>query len=67
MSRFGLPATLAAIALLLMLAVDPDDAPAMPLLTLLLVGLALACAYDAAMDGVLRLQRRPTWRACRSP
>ena len=55
--------TLAAIALLLMLNVSPYAAPAMPLIALLIMSLALACAYDAAMERALRLRRRPAWRA----
>jgi hypothetical protein len=65
MSRFGLPGALATIALLLMLSVDPDDAPAIVVLTLLMMGTALTCAYDLEAQGALRLSRPPSWHDAR--
>lgn len=62
MSRFGLPASLAAVALLLMLTVDADDAPLVIILAWLMMGLALALVYDRAVEPLMRAKRAPGWR-----
>lgn len=62
MSRFTLPASLAVVALLLVLTIDPDDSAPLTLLALLIMAVALALFFDPAIEALVRLRRAPGWR-----